>query len=556
MNATGDGLIYSTCFGSIYFSNAYGIAVDSSGKAYITGNDTTGGLPTTPGAYQPAYAGANGYGGDAFLTVFDPSASGTASLIYSTYLGGSNDDIGFAVAVDVFGMAYVTGSTQSRNFPVTPGAFQSTYPGAVEDVFVAKFNPSASGATSLIYSTYLGGNGIGPSGSSGYDIGHGIAVDAVGQAHVTGQTGSANFPVTPGAFQTTQLWHSGFITTLNAAGNGLVQSTFLGGSSGDQNSASAIALDSMGDAYLTGTTGAPDFPTTPNAFQPSLAGGLDAFVTELNPAGTALVYSSYLGGTQLNQGNGIAVDAVGDAYVTGFTESLNFPTTPFAFQPVIHTGGAWGPADAFVTKLPLGSPGGLSITGVLPNQGGNAGPATVTIVGSGFHAGAIVKLLGGGGSIVGNPPSVGIEGRTMQTTFDLTAAATGSRDLVVTNPDGTISTLSQGFTVATAGAPDIWLDLLGLPGLRESQPQFYYLVYGNRGNIDSPTLRLWISFYSFLSWNPIPNQNPASQGHLNGRTYLAFDVSPTARSNGLIPIALTAPNSHQTFLIQAWEEGR
>jgi len=557
LNAAGNNLVYSTCFGSTYFSVAYAIAVDSSGKAYITGNDTTGGLPITAGAYQPKYAGG-GYGGDAFLTVFDPAASGAASLVYSTYLGGSSDDIGFAVAVDAFGMAYVTGSTLSTNFPVTPGAFQATYPGAAEDVFVAKFNPSASGPASLIYSTYLGGNGITPGASSGgVDIGRGIAVDALGQAHVAGSTGSANFPTTPGAFRTSEVWRGGFVATLNAAGNGLVWSTFLGGSSGDQNYASAIALDLLGNTYVTGTTGAPDFPTTPTAFQPTLAGPLNAFVTELNPTGTALVYSSYLGGSKLDQGYGIAVDAVGDAYVTGYTESVNFPVTPFALQPAINLGGPAGPADAFVTKFPLGPPAALSIAGILPSAGGNAGSATVTVIGTDFHNGVALALSCPGQSVIAatNVDAL-IGGRTLSGTFALTGATPGICDVVITSPDGTTSTLSQGFTIDSAGGPDIWIDLVGLPGLRYGTQQIYGLVYGNRGNTDSPTIRLWVSFNSFLSWGAVANHNPASQGTINGTNFLAFDVSPTAGSSGFIPFALSAPNSHNPFFIQAWEQGR
>jgi len=567
VSSAGNSLLYSTCFGLSYFSNAFAIALDMSGRAYIVGNDTTGALPTTSSAYQAAYAGASGYGGDGFLTVFDPSQSGTSSLAYSTYLGGSNDDVAYGVAVDSFGMAYVAGYTASLNFPVTPGAFKTTYPnvsstGGASSAFVAKLNPSATGSASLVYSTYLGGSGrtVINGGAAGADVANSIAVDSLGQAHVTGGASSVDFPVTSGAFQTSAKWvHNAFVTTLNASGNGLVQSTFLGGSSGDQNYAAGIALDALGNAYVTGTTGAPDFPHTPNAVQPSLAGGSDAFVTVLNTTGTALLYSSFLGGGNLDQGYGIAVDAVGDAYVTGYTESVDFPVTAFAVQFTLNPGGASGPADAFVTKAALAGGQALSLSSILPSSGGNSGSVSPQIFGSGFHLGATLSLSCGSGSIPGTNVSVQPNGRILSATFNLNGVAPGACNVVVGNPDGTSATLSGSFSIVQGGAPQVWIDLLGYIGLRVGQQQTYLLAYGNRGTVDSPTVRLWVSFDSFLAWSPPPNQPPVSQGQLNGKNYIAFDVSPSAGASGVIPISLSAtgnPAPHQPFTIQAWLEGR
>lgn len=267
-------------------------------------------------------------------------------LSYSTYLGGTSNDYATAIAVDSSGSTYVTGYTTSTNFPVTPGAYQTTCSGGTcsttnIDAFITKLNPSG---TALEYSTYLGG--------SGKDYGYGIALDPSGDAFIVGTTTSSNFPVTSGAFQKTCGGNScasgdGFVTELNSSGSGLVYSTYLGGTGVNQ--ANAIALDASGNAYITGYTRSTSFPITAGAFQPkcsSCASTVDSYVTELNSSGSALVYSSYLGGNNGDTGYAIAVDAAGFAYVTGYTYSTNFPTTTGAFQ---RTSGA--KSVAFVTKV-------------------------------------------------------------------------------------------------------------------------------------------------------------------------------------------------------------
>jgi Beta-propeller repeat/Abnormal spindle-like microcephaly-assoc'd, ASPM-SPD-2-Hydin len=262
-----------------------------------------------------------------------------SALVYSTYLGGSSNDQGFGIAVDSSGNAYVTGVTSSPDFPITPGAFQTTLSGS-GNAFLTKLNPSGS---ALVYSTYLGGGG---------DSGQGIALDSSGDAYLTGSTSSPNFPTTPGAFQTTcgggcNGTGDAFVTELNPAASALVYSTYLGGSSNDQGF--GIAVDSSGNAYVTGATSSTDFPTTPGAFQTALSGSGNAFLTKLNPSGSALVYSTYLGGGG-DSGQGIALDSSGDAYLTGSTSSSNFPTTPGAFQTTCG-GGCNSTGDAFVTEL-------------------------------------------------------------------------------------------------------------------------------------------------------------------------------------------------------------
>ena len=331
LDAAGSALVYSTFLGGSLVDQGLGIAIDAAGNAYVTGATLSADFPTTPGAFSTTFTGASYGVGDAFVTKLNAAGS---ALVYSTFLGGSGSDYGQGIAVDDSGNAYVTGATLSADFPTTPGAFDTTYHGT-GDAFVTKLNAAG---TALVYSTFLGG--------SGADGGSGIAVDAAGNAYVAGATFSADFPTTPAAFDTTYNGGVGdaFVTKLNVAGTALVYSTFLGGSGEDD--ARGIALDAGGNAYVTGPTLSADFPTTPSAFDSTFNGATDVFVTKLNVAGSGLVYSTFLGGSGIDGGQAIAVDGSGDAYVTGFTTSADFPTTPGAFDTIFT-----GAADAFVTKL-------------------------------------------------------------------------------------------------------------------------------------------------------------------------------------------------------------
>jgi hypothetical protein len=260
-------------------------------------------------------------------------------LSYSTFLGGSGNDTAKGIALDSAGNAYVTGYTNSTNFPTTPGTLQTVLgpPSGAQNAYVTKLNAAGS---ALVYSTYLGGNNA--------DQGFGIAVDSAGSAYVTGYTQSPNFPMAHPVQATLVGGQNAFVTKLNAAGNALVYSTYLGGNNSD--AGRAIAVDSAGSAYVSGSCGT-NFPTTTGAFQrtPGTGGSSDAFVTKFNAAGSALVYSTLLGGNNVDFGYGIAVDSAGNAYVTGLTTSTDFPTAN-PFQS-INAGGSFGNGNAFVTKL-------------------------------------------------------------------------------------------------------------------------------------------------------------------------------------------------------------
>jgi hypothetical protein len=318
------GLVYSTYLGGSNNDRGVDIAVDASGAAYVTGETYSGNFPTSD-AFQPTFGGTS----DAFVTKL--AAEGN-SLVYSTYLGGSDDDWAVSIAVDASGAAYITGTASSANFP-TANAFQALLAGAY-DAFITRFSV---GGNNLVYSTYLGAGGADLSGA--------IAIDASGAAHVTGHTFSTDFP-TVNAHQTTSGGDQDvFAIKLSGAGDNLVYSTYLGGNSWDWGL--GVAVDTSGAAYITGYTASTNFPTV-NACQ-STGGGYynsDAFVTKLCGEGDSLVYSTYLGGSDSHDGGeGIAVDASGAAYVTGYTFSGSFPTLN-AYQSTLSGG-----EDAFVTKL-------------------------------------------------------------------------------------------------------------------------------------------------------------------------------------------------------------
>jgi len=398
LNATGSALVYSTFLGGGYGN---GIAVDASGNAYVTGSTASPDFPVTPGAFQTS-CGSGGF-------VTKLNAAGSA-LIYSTCLKGV---YGGYIAIDDSGSAYITGDIgYSADFVATPGAFATTC--RYNNVFVTKLNAAGS---ALAYSACLGGN-------LGMVSGGGIAVDASRNAYVTGATSSTDFPVTPGALRTTLEgdWDS-FVTKLNAAGSALIYSTFLGGNGSESialdpsgnayvtvgtgdgcpsfcgdlvtklNAAGAaivystnlgpswgtgIAVDASGSAYVTGYSFS-GFPTTPDAFQTTFGGGeIDAFVAKLN-AGGSILYSSYLGGRGQDHGSGIAVDASGNAYVTGITASPDFPVTPGAFETT------FGPLrNCFVSKLsPGASPGPVSTANLNGPSGDHSwymGPVTVMLI--------------------------------------------------------------------------------------------------------------------------------------------------------------------------------
>ncbi len=537
-------LSYSTYLGGTQVDFAFRIAVDSSGSAYVTGVTNSTNFPTTAGAYKTGLAPGTGmcsssFGSlvrtmvftcpDAFVTKLNPAGS---AKLYSTYLGGSSGDAGVGIAVDGSGDAYVTGFTSSSDFPTTPGAYKTTRPGR-GDAFVTKLDPTGS---SLVYSTYLGG--------SQDDIGLGVAVDGSGNAFVTGGTSSIDFPTSSGAFQASNggpatcatgfldhgrgtLCFDAFVTKLDSAGANLVYSTYLGGNADD--AGTAIALDSSGNAYVTGVTSSTNFPTRPNpgAIQPTNGGGTckansqtfacpDAFVTKLNTAGSALLYSTYLGGSDVDAGFDIAVDSSGSAYVTGGTNSAKFPVTSGAFQT---TSGAsvcgttlhpFPCPHAFVTKL---------------NSAGTSLAYSTFLAGSNADLGLGVTVDNSGDAfVVGgtNSPDFNTV-NPVQAPFG--GGSCNTKTLVVTCPNAFVTELNP------AGSAELFSTFLGGAGgdigfgiaLDSAQTSMY--VTGATRSADFPTANALQAALGGLADAFVAKISPSPAGP-------SVTVSPTSLSFG------------------------
>lgn len=479
INPAGTGLVYSTYLGE---GAGTAIAVDGSGDAYVAGWTGTG-FPVTSGAYQSVDNAASNGGTNSFVAELNPAGS---SLVYATYLGGSwgGDQIN-AIAVDGSGNAYVAGVATSEDFPTTAGAYQTTdaMPGAPFS-FVTKVN---AGGGTLGYSTYLMGKGTWSTNGAPTNEARGIAVDSAGDAFVAGTTSDEAFPVTAGAFQTSAgsssggFEETGYIAKFNPAGSQLVYASYLGGSTVTE--ANAVAVDGQGYAYVTGaaTTG---LATTSGAFE-ATAPGDDAFVAKVNPAGSALVYATYLGGSCAESyltvsgdaGLGIAVDGTGNAYVAGQACSTDFPVTqqavqqqklvenPTAFDAFFSVVNSTGSGLLYSTYLGGNgnlSPDGDYANGIALDGSGNAivgGLAessnfpvstggvqtTTTSTGAGFVA--KMTIPAGGDTLVSRDFTV----TASPSTLSVAAGQTGTSTITVTPENGFAQTVTLSCTTA-AGA--------------------------------------------------------------------------------------------------------
>jgi len=329
---------FSTFLGGTHSDYGRSIDVDDSSYVYISGWTLSQDFPTTCNAFDTSYNDTSPARWDVFVVKLNPKDS---NLIYSTYLGGKEFDWGYGIVADDSGCAYVTGHSGSDDFPITSEAFDTSYNGGwvYGDVFITKIDPTGN---NLIYSTWLGGGGC--------DYGRSVAIDDSYNVYVTGYTDSPNFPTTIGTFDTT---HEGiypeyafdtFISKLNYNASSLVFSTFAGGDKCD--ASYGISVDHQGRACITGLTYSSNFPTTDSAFDTIFNGGKDVFILRLNSTGTNVDYASYLGGDDLESGIGVSVDNLNNIYLTGYTQSYNFPTTAGALDTIYH-----GSEDIFVAKF-------------------------------------------------------------------------------------------------------------------------------------------------------------------------------------------------------------
>ena len=348
---------------------ARAIALDADGMVYITGTTGSDDFPVTAGAYDETLNGGGTPMGDVFVAKLDPEAG---SLVYATYVGGTDGDDGHAIAVDASGAAYVTGKSFSEDFPTTPGAFDTSVgPASAADVIVFKLSPAGS---ALEYSTWLEGQ---------IPTGRGIAVDTDGNAYVSGTTNSG-FPTKDPIMG----WQGGFdifVSKLNADGSDLIYSTYIGGD-GDESIIQDVplTLDGQGNAYVAGTTTSDDFPVTPNAAQSTRGGSRDAFLVKLNATGSAILYATYLGGADNDEAEGVGVDAFGRVVLVGETRSSDFPLVK-PIQPVFG-----GTADGFVARFSPG--GGLAFSSYLgKNLADSLEAVTVLPNGDSYVAGVFLS---------------------------------------------------------------------------------------------------------------------------------------------------------------------
>jgi len=364
LSENGNNLNWSTYFGGSYDSDfSSRIAIDQQGKPTLLGHTYSSDLYVSPGCYDNTFNGVS----DVFIARFSSDAS---SVAFSTFVGGSDSDIGYDLYQDINSVMYVTGITSSGNFPVTSGAYDNSY-NDFNDAFVFKINSNAS---SLVYSTYIGGNNM--------DIGLGIAVDANGNAIITGSTTSGDYPVTNGAYSTAHSnmsYSDVFVTKFTASGGSLSYSTFVGGYNDD--CGNAVTIDGSGNAIVTGYSTSSDFPMVSYAYDNSHNGLEDVIVFKLNFTGTALLYSTFLGGSGSDTGTGLVIESGSNVFIAGNTGSVNYPVTTDAFD--ISFNDLNFSIDGFVTKLQFYPPPQVSVSssGNATCYGGNNGFINISVTG-------------------------------------------------------------------------------------------------------------------------------------------------------------------------------
>jgi hypothetical protein len=480
LNPAGSAPVYSTYFGGEFGDHALGVATDGAGRAYLTGRTSSPDFLITNDAFQDEILGTPDTTGqvgqlptDAFLMII--SADG-GTLDYSSYFGGSVDDNGFAIDLDPAGNIYFGGSAESSDFPALNSIQAPLLAENNPDGFVASFSP---GAAALRYSTFLGG--------STEDRVAGIDVDAAGAVYVGGTTESTDFPTTAGAFRTT--FQGGrddtFVTKINPAGSALVFSTYLGGSDPEEDAPGLVAVDSGGNVWVAGRTSSGDFPIV-NPFQgtPGSTGDLpDVYISQLNPAGSALLFSTFYGGTDADEGLAIARDGLDNIYVAGLTDSTNFPATPGVVQP--NNAGVTDTADAIIIKIlgagegpviknctlspvQLGSRGGnVTVTARVTDDKGVEKVSAVisgpfidsTELGPAGNNGAVITLNRISGNATDGtyrgtftaPPNTG----KLTQTYSVTVMASDISGNTVSEPCGSFNVSPAG-PPPTGGGGDVW----------------------------------------------------------------------------------------------------
>lgn len=508
LNAQGNALLYATYLGGTGTDEGHGIAVDSAGDIYVSGTTSSNNFPVAH-ALQTAFGG----GRDAFALKLRPAGGGAADLLYSTYLGGAGEDEATAVACDASGHLYLTGSAASANYPTTANAFDTSLAGTSGgDVVITKLNPAATGAASLVYSTFVGG--------SSTDRGNDLVLDdaAVPDIYITGNTNSTSaaslFPTTANAYDTTINQTDAFFLRLNpasAGANDLVYSTFIGGTAAEEGL--GLARDSSGKIYVSGATGSSNFPTTPDAFQ-SVYNGNDAFVVKLNPAGAGasdLLYSTLFGGasggSNANDGNdkahAVAVDAQSNFYIVGETGSPNLPVQNAFANQSMHKGFS----DGFVAKFLNSEANTFNISGRITNlSNGGANFAGIVIQLTGTTTATRTTDASGNYSFAGLPAGGNYTVTPVRANYTFAPPSLVFNNLSANQPDtnfaATVNFHTVSGRVTISGGPQNTQPLAGV----------------------SVT----------LSINSVPNSNIQTVT-TNANGEYAFDPQPAERNYAIVP---------------------
>ena len=509
LTPAGNALAFSTYIGGTAADGSNAVAADGYGNIYVAGETASANFPVV-NAVQSFFAGVQ----DAFIAKF----SSSGSLLYSTFLGGGGLDRATGIAVDASASAYITGSTSSADFPLT-SAFQSKSGGG-QDAFAAKIAPGGA----LVYSTYIGGNGS--------DTAAAIAVDGSGCAYITGTTTSINFPTVNPLQSTLDRLQNAFALKLNSSGSALVYSTYLGGQGMDIGN--AVAIDASGSAVLAGYTSSPDFPIV-NGVQPVFGGGYDAFAAKLAPGGSSLLWSTFIGGTDSDAAYAVAVDTSGNTYVSGETQSLDFPVN-FALQPAKPT-----VISAFVLKLSAAAGPDFNVAAT-PSQtvsaGANAVYTLTTSALNGFSGAVAFSVSGlpGGASGSFTPSSVTGSGSTMLTVTTNATTAAGTYPLTITATDSTlVHTAAVSLTItAPAGITVLPAAITLTAGQTQ---QFNATVTGLSGNVNW-SVNPSIGTISALGLYTPP---PSVTGMQNVTVLATSQVNPAVHGTSTVTLISSTP---------------
>jgi len=596
LNATGSALLYSTVIpGTLhqpvsasgnfsvaptpnadYYVGIGGpsIALDDVGRVYVAGSAVStlpAPFPTTPGAFmtQPPADHSSA----AFIAIFDLLKSGTQSLVAATLYGANGGkNTANAIVLDAAGNPWITGTTYTNALATTSDAAQPSLP-ALDQSCKTRGTPStgplASAAyvarlsgdlTQLQYASYLSGQTRNIAGFSAncYEYGQSLSRDPAGNIYIGGVTGSDAFPVTPGVAQPS--WPGstgffkynnavGFVSKLNPNGDTLLWSTYLGGNTGF-NIVGRLAADQQGNVWAAGgTDGGANFPVTQDAFQPVNRGGFsDGFVTELSTDGTTVLYSTFLGGTKFDVLSAIALDAKGNLSLGGSTASLDMPVSANAFQTIFANGDI-GPDgnDAYFASARLASLGDVG-----PAVGGNTGEVTVTIGGAGIQIGATCSLAHGASVIQAIVTSIAADGTSAVCTFDLSGAAVGPYDVVLRNPDSSVLSRTDAFTVDNGGKPELSVQIIGRSVIRTGVPSTFWVTVANTGTLDAYFVPLWITVPSDVTFS-FAGYAQSSFSAIGGPTSEIGSMLPGLAAGQVVtfPLQITSPADSAGILITA-----